>query len=59
MKNKNPKLPAEEINYINSVKRMERWHLCQKIGVIYYESPVSYDKLLQVKDYLERRGVVD
>lgn len=38
---------------------MERWHLCQKIGVIYYESPVSLDKLLQVKDYLERRGVVD
>jgi len=46
-----------EIIPINSVKRIERWHVCQQIGVLYYESQVSFDKLLQIKDYIERRGI--
>jgi hypothetical protein len=49
----------QEIVQINSAKRIERWHLCQQIGVVYYESQASFDKLQQIKDYIERRGVLD
>jgi hypothetical protein len=52
--------PKETLDHFqNSLQRMERWHLCQKIGVIYYEAPVSFEKLKQIEDFLSRRGVVD
>jgi hypothetical protein len=38
-------------NYINAADRIERWQLCQKIGVVFYEAEISYERLLQLKEY--------
>jgi len=58
MSGKKFKIRDHEIIPITSLDRMKRWHLCQQIGVLYYESQVSYDQLLQAFDYLVRKGVV-
>lgn len=47
-----------EIIPISSSKRIERWHVCQQIGVVYYESQVSVEQLLQILDFLRRRGII-
>jgi hypothetical protein len=59
MTKKYKKIKDHEIIPIASVQRIERWHLCQQIGVVYYESQISYDKLLQIKEYLDSFGISD
>lgn len=59
MGNKKKKVIPEETNYINSIQRMERWHLCQQIGKIYYDTQLSFDQLLQIKEYFETHGVAN
>lgn len=51
---KKPKFAPETIEFINSAPRIERWQLCQKIGVVFYEAEVSFDRLIQLKEYLEK-----
>jgi hypothetical protein len=60
MINKKPdhKIGKETLNYVASASRIERWQLCQKIGVLYYEAEISLDKLQQVYIYLQRSGVL-
>jgi hypothetical protein len=57
MNHKKKEIVPEEINYKNSISRMERWHLCQNIGKIYYDTQLSFDQLLQIKEYFENNGV--
>lgn len=45
-------------NYVNSANKIERWQLCQKIGVLYYESEISHNKLESIFLYLQRSGVL-
>ena len=59
MKSKKSKPKDHEIIPTNSIARMERWHICQQIGVLFYQSDLSFDKLLQVKEFYEVRGIVD
>lgn len=58
MSKKKPKIRDHEIIPVTSISRIERWHMCQRIGKIYYESNVSYEKLLIIKEYLESKGVI-
>jgi len=37
-----------------SIPLMERWLLCQKIGKLFYDSGISFERLLEIKDYFER-----
>ena len=34
--------------------RIARWLLCQKIGVVFFNSELPVDRLEQIKDYFER-----
>ena len=48
------RIPKEQKNYKDSIPRMARWLLCQKIGKVFYESAIADSQLDQIKELFER-----
>ena len=48
------KKTREVKHYLDARPRIERWLLCQKIGKLFYDSELTFERLLEIKDYFER-----
>ncbi len=44
----------EAKRFSDATPRIARWLLCQKIGVVFYNSNIPYERLHQIKEYFER-----
>lgn len=41
----------EKTAYINAAPRVQRWLLCQQIGVAFYDSELPLEQLEQMREY--------
>jgi len=58
MRKNKKQVKVEFLIPITSVDRMQRWQICQYIGKLYYDAEISFDMLLQIKEYMEKNGVL-
>lgn len=58
MKQENNDVFNPDLIPMNSISRIERWHICQQIGVIYYDSQLTSDKLVELYGELKNRGII-
>lgn len=41
----------------SAVAKVQRWQLAQQIGKIYYNSELTFEELLFLRDFLDTNGV--
>lgn len=58
MKEKIDEIKEEKIVPLVAVSRIQRWHICQQIGVIYYESSANYETLVAIYNDLKINGII-
>ena len=59
MENEQKKECEVEIIPIKSVGRIQRWHVCQQIGKVYYDSVASDEHLILLLEHLRKYGIAE
>ena len=49
----------EELRYIGSAAKVDRWILCQKIGKVFYYSKISSGRLREIMIYLDSSDALE
>lgn len=48
----------EAQHYIDARPRVERWAVCQGIGKLFFDSDLPTERLLEIRKYFKRDGVL-